>query len=136
MAPQINMLAVIVAAFAQFVIGGLWYGPLFGKTWSGLTGVSQERMKPRPAALAAMLACSLIMAYVLAHVLVFASSYMKVSGVGAGLSSGFWMWLGFAAPITLGPVLYESKPIQLWLINAGYYLVSLLAMGAILAIWR
>lgn len=136
MAPHINILAVITAAFAQFVIGGLWYGPLFGKTWSGLTGVAQESMKPKPTALAAMMACSLIMAYVLAHVLAFAIATMNVSGIGAGLSSGFWMWLGFAAPITLGPVLYEGKPLQLWFITAGYYLVSLLAMGAILAMWR
>ena len=136
MAPQINVSAVIVAAFAQFMIGGLWYGPLLGRQWSRLSGVSPESMKPSPGALAAMVGCSLVMAYVLAHVLVFATAYMKVSGIGAGLSSGFWMWLGFAAPITLGPVLYEGKPLQLWLINAGYYLVSLLAMGAILAAWR
>ena len=29
--PQVSLLATIVGALAGFVLGGLWYGPLFGK---------------------------------------------------------------------------------------------------------
>jgi len=41
------------------------------------------------------------MSYVLAHELIFASVYLKVSGVSAGLMCGFFNWLGFIAPVTL-----------------------------------
>ena len=136
MTPDISLISVLVAAIAQLVIGSIWFGPLLGKTWAALAGVKPEAMKPQPAALAAMIASALVMAYVLAHILVFASAYTKAAGIPAGLAAGFWCWLGFAAPITLGPVIYEGKPIRLWLITGGYYLVSLLAMGAILALWR
>jgi len=32
-------------------------------------------------------------------------------------------------------VTYERKPVKLYLLNNGYQLVSILAMGAILAVW-
>ena len=30
---SMNVLAVLVATLSGFVIGGTWYGPLFGKPW-------------------------------------------------------------------------------------------------------
>ena len=33
-----------------------------------------------------------------------------------------------------GVVIWEGKPWKLWFINAGFYLVSLLAMGTVLAV--
>ena len=38
MSLDINWLAVIVAAVATFVLGGVWYGPLFGKIWRAADG--------------------------------------------------------------------------------------------------
>ena len=78
---------------------------------------------------------SLVMSYVLAHALVFASSYLNVSGTQAGLMAGFWNWLGFIAPVTLGSVLWEGKPWKLWVLNNSYQLLTLLLMGVILATW-
>ncbi len=137
----INYVAVGGAAFASMVIGFLWYGPIFGKKWMALSGITKEQIvaskkKGMAKQYALMFVGSLIMAYVLAHAFVFASTYMKVSGVMAGLSVGFWNWLGFIAPVTLGIVLWEGKPWKLWCLNNSYYLVSLLVMGSILALWQ
>ena len=79
---------------------------------------------------------SLIMATVLAHALIFASEYLKMYGIAAGLMSGFFNWLGFIAPVTLGVVLWEGKSWKLWFIENGYWLINLLVMGVILAMWR
>lgn len=137
----INYLAVGGAAVASMVIGFLWYGPIFGKKWIALMGFTQEQIsaakkKGMAKQYALMFVGSLAMAYVLAHALVFASAYLKTSGVSAGLMTGFWNWLGFVAPVTLGSVLWEGKSPKLWVLNNGYYLVSLLAMGVILALWQ
>jgi hypothetical protein len=32
-APAIHWLAVIAASLTGFILGGLWYGPIFGKAW-------------------------------------------------------------------------------------------------------
>lgn len=39
------------------------------------------------------------------------------------------------AVVTIGSVTYETKPFKLFLWINGYLLISLLAMGAILAVW-
>ena len=139
----INYLAILASGIAAMAIGFLWYGPLFGKMWSDLMGwgvktpeeLAEMQRKARPA-YAITFVASLVMAYVLAHALVFASTYLNVSGIWAGLMGGFWNWLGFVAPVTIGTVLWDGKPWKLWFINAGYWLVQLLVMGVILAAWQ
>ena len=142
----INYLAVIVAAIASIALGFLWYGPLFGRQWMALMGWTDESMKQMSSGLAArglsmnkiyaiQAVGSLLMAFVLSHALVFASAYLNESGVWAGLQTGFWNWLGFIAPVTIGAVLWEGKPWKLWVLLSGYWLVNLLMMGVILALW-
>jgi hypothetical protein len=130
----INTLAVVLAAVSTMVVGSLWYGPLFGKEWMKLTGHKPDPAKKKEMGklYALQFLGSLVMAYVMAHTMVFAASYMKVTGVSAGLSNAFWSWLGFVAPITLGTVLWDGKPWKLFAINAGHYLATMLVMGAIL----
>lgn len=137
----INYWAVLVAAVASMIIGFIWYGPLFGKQWVALSGMTPEKIEAAKKTgmsktYALAFVGSLVMAYVLAHALVFASAYLKVEGPQAGLTAGFWNWLGFIAPVTLGSVLWEGKSWKLWLLNNGHYLLALLAMGAVLAVWK
>lgn len=137
----INHWAVLVAAVVSMVLGGIWYGPIFGKIWTELSGFTKEKMDEARArgmgkSYAGAFIGSLLMSYVLAHAIVFAGAYMKMRGIGAGLMSGFWNWVGFIAPVTLGTVLWEGKPWKLWFINNGYNLLSLLIMGIILSLWR
>lgn len=136
----INYLAVLVATVASMALGFAWYGPLFGQQWMALSGMTPEKIaaskeKGMGKMYAIALLGSLVMSYVLAHSLVFASAYMNVSGFAAGVQVGFWNWLGFIAPVTMGSVLWEGKSWRLWAINNGYFFISLLAMGVILAVW-
>lgn len=124
------------------VLGFLWYGLLFGKSWMRMMGwdpndtAKMEAMKKEAnKGYALMFIGSLVMAYVLAHALVFASVYTKTEGVAAGLMVGFWNWLGFIAPVTLGSVLWEGKSWKLWVFNNAYNLVQLLVFGVILVSW-
>lgn len=141
----INYVAVVVAAVANMALGFLWHGPLFGKQWMALMGITSQQadaMKSSPEAKNKMMRSygmafvgALVMAFVLAHFYVFAKDYMEADGLTAGLASGFWAWLGFVAPVTMGAVLWEQKPWKLWVINAGYYLIALLVMGILLSYW-
>ena len=139
----VNYLAVLIAAIANMALGFLWYGPLFGKTWMALMGMTKEQMEAGKAKMKSegwkiyglAFIGSLVMAYVLSHSLTFASSYLQMTGLQAGLMVGFWSWLGFVAPVTLGTVLWEGKPWKLWILINGYYLVALLIMGSILVYW-
>jgi hypothetical protein len=131
---SISYWAVIVAATAKFVIGAVWYSPpVFAKQWQSLIGLTEAQVRAGlvPALIAEAIG-DLIMAYVLAR---FVAHY-GFGGIGGGLLIGFMAWLGFVATVMANQIFYERKPQQLVVINAGYLLVSLLVMGAILGIWH
>jgi ABC-type spermidine/putrescine transport system permease subunit II len=111
----VNYGAVLVCGIISVVLGSVWFGALFGKYWTKLMGWSSEDMKnmmAQPGARTAMyrsyaiaFVAALVAAFVLDHSLIFAANYLQVSGVSAGLMAGFWSWIGFIAPATLGMVL-------------------------------
>src|SRR5579859_7117161 len=111
MVPNVNYWAVLLAAVANFVIGWLWYGPMFGKMWAKIVGVDMSKKPPvgkMVSSMILMLVGSLLMSYVLDHGIMFGDAYFKMSGWQAGMQGAFWYWLGFVAPITMGPVLWEN----------------------------
>ncbi len=134
----VSPVAVLVAAVVTMVIGGLWYSPiLFGKQWIRLSGMSMEKVqsaKQRGMAVsyALMFVGALVMSYILAHVVWFTHA----TTFGTGMQMGFWMWFGFISPVLLGPVLWEGKSLGLYVLNSAYYLVVIMVMGVILALWN
>lgn len=135
----INCWAIVVSALASVLLGFVWYGPLFGKKWMALSGIVMPATKPPMSMMAKPIIISLIgalfMSFTLAHSLVFAETYLHVTGVSAGLQGAFWNWLGFIVPTTLAPIAWEGKSWTLWLIHSGYWLVLLGIMGVILSVW-
>lgn len=134
---QINLVAVILAAVASMVLGFVWYGPLFGKQWMKLSGMTQKDMegaKKKGMEKMYMLAMvgSLVMAYVMAHF----SQYTGAMTAQLGMQLGFWLWLGFVAPVQMSDVLWGKKSWPLYGLNTAFELVSMMAMGVILALWK
>jgi hypothetical protein len=135
MGVPVNFVAILIAAIANMVLGYIWYGPLFGKAWMKLSQIKMDKMKSSGMgkSYALMFLGSLVMAWVLAHALVFGNAYLHTSGAQSGIMVGFFNWLGFVAPVMLSSVLWDGKPWKLWLLNSGYYLIGLMLMGVILA---
>lgn len=127
----INWVAVLVAALSGFVIGGLWYGPLFQKPWMKASGMTLERGATGNKALI----------FGGAYVLNFIGATGLAVLIGEhpgwliGLHTGALTGVFFIAT-ALGVIyLFEMRPFKLWLINAGYQIVNFAAMGAIIAAW-
>lgn len=132
----INYQAVVVAGLIPMVIGTLWYSPaMFAERWIAAMGWRKEEFEKRKKkalpAYAVMLAGSLIMSCVLAHFVGYAGAVTAYEG----MVIGFWAWLGFTATTALSAHMFEGRPHPLYLINQGFNLVSLLLMGALLAVW-
>ena len=132
---SLNWWAIIISAIAATVLGFLWYGLFFGKTWMDLSGVSQKdikkaKEKSMTKAYVFNFIATFVMVFVLALLLEFTGS-----GITNGLLTGLFVWLGFIATTMLNSVLWEGKPFKLYLLNIFYYLISLLIAGAILSAW-
>ncbi len=135
---RINYTAVGVSALAYWLLGALWYSPLlFANRFITLMRLTPEQLTAMQASgankeHAIALLNSLILAYVLAHFV----RYIGAETISDGMQTGFWLWLGFIATSNLETVLFEMRPLGLYLISSGYHLVGLLGMGALLAVWR
>jgi hypothetical protein len=135
---RVNYAAVVVAALAYWALGALWYSPVFfAGPFVALMRWTPEELAAAQAAgaggqILAALFGSLVLAYVLAH-------FVRLTGAetaAGGVRTGFWLWLGFVATTNLETVLFESRPLGLYLINNSYHLVGMLGMGALLAAWK
>lgn len=132
----VNYLAVFLAGVSNMVIGYLWYGPFFGKPWMKYVGFTPEKMKKAQKnmgpAYGVMFAGALVMAYALFHFIWYAApgSYTLFISV----KTAVWAWLGFIATTMLSGMMFlpEKKSFKLYLIDSGYYLVSLMVMAVII----
>lgn len=136
----INYLAIIACGIAYMALGYLWYGPIFGKQWmklSGLTAEKQEKAKKEGMEkkyLASFL-LSLLMAYVLAHFIWFTAP--GAVDLTIGIKTALWAWVGFIATSSTSSYLFavEKKPWKLYFLDNGYMLGGLLLMGTVLSLW-
>ena len=135
---HVNWMAILVAVVANFVLGFIWYTPLFGKAWAKENGFDTS-VKPASGELAKgmifMVIGNFLMAYVFAHS-IMAWSYVPGAGemsvTSNVLSSAIFTWLGFYVPVDLGAVAWERKSWKLFAINTGYHLTMLVVAAVIL----
>ena len=128
---QINYLAILVAGIVHFAIGSIWYSPLlFANLWKKLAGVAE--FKPTAQDMIAALGSSIVIAFVLSIILIFAGARTVVDGIVVGIM----VEIGFIATLLFGDVIFEKKPFQLFLLRNGYNMLALAVIGALLAVWR
>src|SRR3989338_1239396 len=132
---NIDLIAVLISAVAYTALGFVWYSDmLFGRQRRKImkittSDVAKAKKKGMAMGFTATFVASIISAFVLAQ-------FVRLAGVSSALEGamvGGVAWVGFIATVLLTSVVYESKPIKLYTINAGYHLVGFAVMGAILA---
>jgi hypothetical protein len=134
---RINHLAVLVAAAAYWVLGGLWYSPLlFKDRFIALKEFTDQQVavmtsQSHVSELVIAFVIGLITSYVLAYVIA------RMDGQTAfdGMKIAFMLCVGLILTTQLETVLFELRKPGLYLINNGYHVVAFLVMGAILGAW-
>lgn len=125
---DVNWIAIIVAASSAFILGGIWYGPLFGRQWMGLSGVTEEQMAGANMAMIYSLAFVLNLAAAATFAMFLGPEVDLVAGASYGFLAGlFWVAGSFGVSY-----LFERRPFRLWLINGGYHAFQFTLFGAIL----
>ncbi|WP_333567086.1 DUF1761 domain-containing protein [Sphingorhabdus sp.] len=126
-----NLLAILAAAATGFLIGGLWYGPLFGKAWMAEHGFTEEQLR-RSNMLkiyGLTFAFSVLSAVFLGHLLAFFDTNTRSTlMISVGIS------LGYIIPAIGTNYLFSRKSGRLFAIDAGYWIVFYAAMGLVFLI--
>lgn len=129
---QLNYLAVITAAFSAFVVGGIWYGPLFGKAWQVENKLSDDDLKKGGPLLTYSVSFLLALVSAFNLALFIGTTADWIFGLFAGVMTGLFFVSTFIGIIYL----FEKKSLKLFLMNAGYVSLSFMVMGTILGAWR
>jgi hypothetical protein len=132
---HLNLWAVLVSAVILWVLGAAWYSPvLFAKPWMAALGIKPDPTKKKgllPGMIASLVG-DFILAFVLDHLILWANA----GTVHGGAFVGFLVWLGFFAAPNFPQGIYENRPFRLFAINNGYWLVGLIMVGILMAVWR
>ncbi len=131
---HINPWAVLVSALILWLLGATWYSPaLFAKPWMAALDIVPDGPKKGLAiGMIASFLGDLLIALVLLHVILWSGA----SNYPTGAFIGFLCWLGFFAATEFPQGIYEGRPVRLFAINTGYWLVGLLIIGGLLAVWK
>ncbi len=135
---ELNYLAILAAAFAQFVLGAVWYSALFGKQWMDIMGVSQLSMeeikkmqKEMGPFYAVQFALTILFTIALACIVV---AWPENYGIPAALK----IWAGFIVPTQIAGVIWGNTKKDKWLkqilIMTSYQLVGIVIAAYILSV--
>ena len=130
---SINYLAVLVAALAAYFFGALWYSSvLFGNTWLRALGKSKEEL-PSPT-------LPMLINFILTFITALGLALL-IQGLGIitfldGILIGLVVAIAFILTNTLSEYLYTGASMKLFWIHAGYRVIYILIMGAILGVWH
>ena len=137
---NISITAILVTVVANFVLGFIWYTPLFGKAWAKEMGIDTTGKAPSGAIAKGMIAMvigNFFLAYVFAHNIAawgYVPGMEQMSTAENIMSSAIFTWLGFYLPVDIGTVTWENKSWKLFGINTGYHFAMLLVASIILTL--
>lgn len=93
--------------------------------------MAERGKKMMPLSVVVSLCGSMLIAYVMNYVGI---AFHIFDWVGAIFELALWCWLGFIVPTSLGTILWEQRPLKLYLINTLYWLVTFIVMALILVL--
>ena len=130
-----NYLAILVAAVACFLLEAGWYST-FIHPWLDGIGRTNQWLMGRGVNPALQFAVALVAEAVMAAGL---SCLIQLTGEQTalrGVKVAAMLWLGFVFPVWSTEYVFEIRPWSLLGINAGFWLIGMMLMGAIVGGWK
>jgi hypothetical protein len=128
---DLNPWAILVAAASSFLLGGLWYGPLFKDAWCRAAGVDPDKPAGHPVR---VFGVSFLLSLVAATA--FAWMLGDIEGLGFAVGMGVLVGLGWVATSFGINYQFAGRPWSLWAIDGGYHTLQFALYGLVLGLWR
>lgn len=124
-----NWLAIGVGTAAFFVVGAVWYTALFGRAWQREVGLSDEQLKAganMPLIFGLCFLLEFLVVMTLGHLFARLDPNPRATMM---IATGFG--LAIMSPAIGITYLYMRKPLRLFLIDAGHFVVGMAAVGLV-----
>jgi hypothetical protein len=128
--PDIDLLAVLVAAIAALALSGAYYAVL-GEQLAEVSDAAAAGGQTPPWKIAVELVRCLVIAAVVAGL----ASQGEIDEWTGGLVLGLALWIGFPVVLWSGAMIHENTPWKLAAIHAGDWLVKLVVVSVLVSVW-
>ncbi len=132
----INWLAVLVAAFAYFALGALWYGMLFSKKWIAYQGLDVNDPDFKKGTSGIMTGSFFLMLLACIGLAMLINGLEGEPNLTTAVVTGTLTGVFFSLTATSISYLYVKKPAGLHFIDGLYHVCGQIIAAIILCIWR
>lgn len=130
---NIPYVGIVIAIIINQLIGALWYSPrIFGTRWAIAHHFDMSKMKALPSHYLGAILVGVVLVLTIAAI----QMMLGISSLETALILGFLMWLGFVATSHFSGVIWAKKPLLVFMIDTGYFLVTTLITSAIIVLSR
>ena len=130
-----NYLAILVAAIVCFLVEAGWYS-FFIQSWLDGIGRTSQWLMSTGVSPALQYAVALVAEALMAAAI---SCLIQLTGAQTalrGIKVAALLWFGFVLPVWSTEYVFEVRPWSLFGINAGFWLLGMVLMGAIVGGWK
>jgi hypothetical protein len=130
-----NYWAIIVAAIACFLLEAIWYS-IFLQAWLDGIGRTRDVMMHQGISEYLQFAIALVSEAIIAIAI---STITQLTGpltARRGIKVGALLWFSFVFTIFSTEYIFEMRSFALLGINAGFWLLGTMLMGAIVGTWK
>lgn len=128
---DLNIWAILVAAASSFLLGGLWYGPLFKDAWCRAANIDPEKKTGHPARVFGV-------SYLLSVIAAGGFAWLLGPAPDLYFSTGIGLLIGLGWVATSFGINYQfaGRPLKLWAVDGGYHTLQFLLYGLVFGLWH
>src|SRR5947208_2396198 len=119
---DVNPIGMLIALIVHQGLGFLWFGPLFGKTWTASLGKTMEELTSPTMGIIIAVLMGLVVTLALSLLMTLANIRGAVNGAALGAVVG----IGFVATTTFTNATFENRSRTTALIFISYEVLALI----------
>jgi hypothetical protein len=137
---MINILPILICGIFSMVLGGIWYGPIFGKRWSEIIGGNFTNKKAREAMQKAAGPLYFLQFVLTLMQLTIFSYFVAQWDRSEIMMNTMFLWLAFIIPMIAAGSMWNNdgkkKAWDRFFIQSGYQTILFIVFGAVFMMWK
>lgn len=131
---DLNYFAIVVSAVTYFGLGSIWFGPLFGKQWLKLVGLTLTEEDKKNALF--MFAKTFVLDFFITFSTALTIHWTHSETIFDALRVSAVLGLGFVIAPFLGNYMYAKRSMTLFSIESFYHVICITIVSIILTMWH